>query len=109
MPEIPETFTLSTTRRDFLRAATIVGGAVALTGALGGPAFAAAPAANAADQAADRIVRSIKRPRIPQRDFVVTGFGAVADGVTDNTAAFAAAIAAAAAKGGGRVVVPPGD
>jgi polygalacturonase len=109
MPEIPETFA-PTTRRDFLRVAAVVGGAVALTGVLSDSALAAATSAScAADQAADRIVRSIKRPRIPQRDFLVTAFGAVGDGVSDNTAAFAAAIAAASAKGGGRVVVPAGN
>lgn len=47
-------------------------------------------------------------PKIPDRDFRITDFGAVSDAKTSNTAAFAAAIAAAAEKGGGRVVVPAG-
>ena len=37
------------------------------------------------DRAADRIVRAIGRPRIPRRDFLVTDFGAVGDGVTDDS------------------------
>src|SRR6185369_10808338 len=37
-----------------------------------------------------------------------TSFGAVPDGKTLNTEAFAKAIAAAADKGGGHVIVPPG-
>lgn len=112
-----------TSRRAFLRATTAVGGAIALTGPLGpfgGTAHAAsagspnpdcrpgADADRAADRAADRIVRSIEKPRIPRRDFPITDHGAVAGGVTDNTAAIAAAIATASRRGGGRVVVPAG-
>ncbi len=40
--------------------------------------------------------------------FCITDFGAVADGVTKNTAAFAAAFAACDKAGGGTVNVPPG-
>ena len=50
----------------------------------------------------------LQRPRFPAATFDVRQFGAVADGTTKNTAAFARAIAAAAQAGGGRVVVPPG-
>ncbi len=57
---------------------------------------------------AREIVARTRLPRFPRREFDVRAYGAVADGTTDNTAAFAAAIAAANAKGGGRVVVPPG-
>ncbi len=42
------------------------------------------------------------------RDFVITNYGAVGDGATDCTKAFAAAIAACNEAGGGRVVVPAG-
>jgi polygalacturonase len=63
---------------------------------------------SAADLAADRIVASVRRPWFPPRNFPVTGFGAVGDGTTKNTAAFAAAIAACHRAGGGHVVVPPG-
>lgn len=45
----------------------------------------------------------------PDRDFPVTSYGAVADGVTVNTAAIARAIEACSQAGGGRVVVPAGE
>ncbi len=44
----------------------------------------------------------------PDRDFVVTNYGAVGDGVTDCNPAFKKAIAACTKAGGGRVVVPKG-
>ena len=66
------------------------------------------PARSPADAAADRIVASVRRPRFPRRHFRVTDFGAVGDGTTMNTAAFAAAIATCAGSGGGRVIVPAG-
>jgi polygalacturonase len=66
------------------------------------------PARTPADVAADRIVASVRRPRFPRRYFRVTDFGAVGDGTTKNTAAFAAAIAACSSSGGGHVIVPPG-
>ena len=51
----------------------------------------------------------MRRPRFPGRVFPVTRFGAVGDGTTDCTQAFAAAIAACNASGGGHVIVPPGQ
>lgn len=45
----------------------------------------------------------------PDRDFVITDYGAVADGTTNNTQAIADAIAACGKAGGGRVVVPEGE
>ncbi len=59
-------------------------------------------------RAAREIVRRTRVPRFPCRDFNVLDHGAVADGTTDNTAAFAAAIDACHRRGGGRVVVPAG-
>jgi polygalacturonase len=47
-------------------------------------------------------------PVIPQRRFVITGFGAVGDGKTMSTAAFRKAIQACTRAGGGEVVVPRG-
>jgi len=59
--------------------------------------------------AADRIVASVRRPHFPPRYFPITRFGAVGDGTTDCTAAFAAAIAACNRAGGAHVVVPSGQ
>ena len=50
----------------------------------------------------------LQRPQFPAATFDVRQYGAVADGKTKNTDAFAKAIAAAVHAGGGRVVVPPG-
>ena len=55
------------------------------------------------------ILRRIKAPVFPQRDFLLTKFGAKGDGKTDNTAAFRQAITACNKAGGGRVVVPAGE
>jgi polygalacturonase len=54
------------------------------------------------------IVASTRLPRFPRRVFNVLAYGAVADGTTDNTAAFKAAIEACNRAGGGRVLVPAG-
>jgi polygalacturonase len=54
------------------------------------------------------ILARIKAPTFPNRDFEITKYGAVGDGVTDCTAAFKAAITACRTAGGGRVVVPKG-
>jgi polygalacturonase len=51
---------------------------------------------------------SVALPAIPVRSVLVTDHGAVGDGATVNTRAFAAAIDACSRAGGGRVVVPPG-
>jgi len=50
----------------------------------------------------------LTRPLFPARVVDIREHGAVADGVTKNTAAFAAAIRACAEAGGGRVLVPAG-
>jgi polygalacturonase len=50
----------------------------------------------------------VAAPVIPATVVTVTDFGAVGDGVTLNTEAFAKAINALADKGGGELVVPPG-
>ena len=54
------------------------------------------------------ILKRIKPPVFPKRDFVVTKYGAVGNGTTDCSAAFRKAIAACNKSGGGRVVVPAG-
>jgi len=54
------------------------------------------------------ILARIQPPRFPAREFDVTKFGAVADGKTICTKAFADAIEACQRGGGGKVLVPPG-
>ncbi len=54
------------------------------------------------------ILKNITPPTFANRDFVITSYGAVSDGTTKNTKAFAAAIAACTKAGGGRVIVPAG-
>jgi polygalacturonase len=61
------------------------------------------PAAFSWDRMAS-IRQSIVVPTFPDRDFLVTDYGAVADGKTDCTQAFKLAIQACADAGGGRVV-----
>lgn len=54
------------------------------------------------------ILKNIKPPTFRDKDFVITEFGAVADGTTDCLPAIKNAIAKCNAEGGGRVVVPAG-
>jgi polygalacturonase len=56
----------------------------------------------------EKILESISAPSFPDRDFVITDYGAVADGKTFTTEAFRKAIDACNKAGGGRVVVPQG-
>jgi polygalacturonase len=48
------------------------------------------------------------RPKIPERTFLLTDFGAVGDGKTLNTDAFRQAVTAVDKAGGGKLVVPAG-
>lgn len=50
----------------------------------------------------------VLEPTFANNSASITDFGAVGDGLTKNTDAFAKAIAAVAAKGGGKVVIPRG-
>ena len=50
----------------------------------------------------------LRPPTFPDRTIDIRDYGAIADGTTLNTQAFAAAIAACAKAGGGTVLVPPG-
>ena len=58
---------------------------------------------------ADEILSRIKAPKFPDKDFIVTDFGAVSGGAKDCTDAFKKAITAASEAGGGRVIVPAGN
>ena len=69
------------------------------------------PYASVAIQAVDNApfpVPAFARPRFRRRVFNVADFGAVGDGTTKNTAAFARAVAAAKKAHGGQIVVPAG-
>jgi polygalacturonase len=57
---------------------------------------------------AEEIVRAIQLPKISNRDYRITDFGAQAGGTADARPAILAAIKKASADGGGRVVIPPG-
>ncbi|HET8646583.1 MAG TPA: glycosyl hydrolase family 28-related protein, partial [Vicinamibacteria bacterium] len=75
-------------------------------------AGAQAPAPEAGDDPWARvpaILARIQAPTFPARDFVITRYGARADGRTDATAAIRKAVAACHRAGGGRVVVPAGE
>jgi polygalacturonase len=100
-------------RRSLLRLGTLSLAAPMIAAGAATPALASTTRASGvsrtpADIAADRIVASVRRPWFPPRKFPVTAFGAVGDGTTKNTAAFAAAITACHRAGGGHVVVPSG-
>ena len=51
---------------------------------------------------------AVERPQFPAYSVTITDFGAVGDGMTDNTMAINDAIAHVAQRGGGRVVIPAG-
>ncbi len=54
------------------------------------------------------IVESIERPDIPDREFLITDFGAKPGGESDARPAILKAISQAVSEGGGRVVLPAG-
>ncbi len=90
-----------TSRREFIKTILITG-ATALTRPV---------IASAYDDEWSRvpeILKRIKPPVFPRRDFDIRRFGAKADGRADSTAAFRSAIEACSKAGGGRVVVPRG-
>jgi polygalacturonase len=58
---------------------------------------------------ADKILKRIKAPVFPDRDFNITDYGAVGDGKTICTESINKAITAANKAGGGRVIVPAGE
>src|SRR5690606_15344941 len=58
--------------------------------------------------AADLIIESITIPEFPDTNFSIMDYGAVADGITDNTQAIKDAIQACVEAGGGKVIIPAG-
>ena len=91
------------TRREFFRlTAGGFGAAIVL------PACASLRTPAQGWDAVPRILARIRPPSFPRRDFPITNYGGVGDGMTDATAAFREAIEACAKSGGGRVVVPEG-
>lgn len=57
---------------------------------------------------AEEVVQAIQLPEIPDRDYLITDFGAQAGSTNDARPAIEAAIHKASSEGGGRIVVPPG-
>jgi polygalacturonase len=71
-------------------------------------AFGAAPASDDGWAEMHAILARIKAPVFPDRDFVITDFGAQAGGTADARPAIVKAIQACVQAGGGRVVIPTG-
>ena len=98
-------------RRDFIKK-TLAGGAAALVLSRLSPAETIARAVSGGGDdpwvRVPEILKRIKAPVFPKRDFDVTKYGAKGDGQFDNTEAFRRGIAACHKAGGGRVVVPAG-
>lgn len=104
-------------RRQFVtQVAAGVGGLVTLPGLAAGCAGPSASTRTASGSARDaeawgrvpEILARIRPPQFPDRDVVITDFGAVEGGVEVATEAVRRAVEAVHAAGGGRVVVPAG-
>lgn len=97
-------------RRAFLRSLAYGTGAV-FVGPTLLPGCSPSRVVTSSEDAWDRvpeILARIRPPSFPDRDVSITDHGALGDGETDATEAFARAVAACSAAGGGRVVVPAG-
>ncbi|KAA8785734.1 polygalacturonase [Paenibacillus sp. 4624] len=66
------------------------------------------PLSAGSGSAAELQAYEVDLPVIPDNDFHITEYGAVGDGLTDNTEAFRLVIAACADAGGGRIIIPAG-
>jgi polygalacturonase len=97
------------TRREFVRGLAIgVGGLVVAPGLITACAGRFSRAELSGWDLVPEILSRIAAPRFPSRSVQLTSFGAVGDGKTDCSTAFAAAIAQVSKTGGGSVVVPAG-
>jgi polygalacturonase len=111
MPYRPES-----SRREFLKRAVAAGLVASVPVPAYGFLWPAPQAVTAPSKATpasswarvDTILARIAAPTFPARDFDVTKYGAIGDGVALCTDALRQAIAACHAAGGGRVVVPAG-
>ncbi|PCJ93451.1 MAG: glycoside hydrolase [Flavobacteriaceae bacterium] len=56
----------------------------------------------------DELIKTIIIPSFPEKEYSIMDFGAIPDGITDNTEAIKNTIAKCAEGGGGKVIVPPG-
>ncbi|HEX8248211.1 MAG TPA: glycoside hydrolase family 28 protein [Pyrinomonadaceae bacterium] len=96
-------------RREFLQILLTGAGAAGLV--LPQISFGQATKTSAADVWATeypKILARIKPPKFRKKDYLITKYGAAADGKTLSTEAFRKAIDECSRKGGGRVVVPAG-
>ena len=55
-----------------------------------------------------QIIDSVQLPSFPEKEFNINDFGAISDGVFNNSECFSKAINACAKNGGGKVIVPSG-
>lgn len=92
------------TRRQFAQTAALGTGALLLTRC----AVLGHSLTDNAWDAVPHILARIRPPVFPDREFLITTYGAIGDGVADCTDAFKSAIEACSAAGGGRIVVPSG-
>jgi polygalacturonase len=90
-----------TNRRTFMRGASAIAATIPLA------KYARASSDDAWQRATD-IARNVKPPVFPDRNFVVTAFGADPEGNELATGAINQAIDRCSAEGGGRVIVPRG-
>src|SRR5690606_25622113 len=100
-------------RRRFLRSSAAgVGGLLVPAGWLAGCTSQARTSVGSGAGGWDlvpEILSRIRPPQFPDRDFIITDFGARPAGNGASTEAIASAIQACAEAGGGRVVVPEGE
>ena len=95
-----------TNRREFLQLLALGGVGLALPRVAFGQTTSSAEAWK---NEYPKILARIKAPKFKKKDYLITKYGAVADGKTLSTEAFKKAIEECSQKGGGRVVVPAGE